>query len=87
MDELQSSDLVERLRQAAQQYPRHLTFVDGHAGLMLLAMATAIAALGECRVTTPYASLRPILEGDGLRWACTHPDREHRSKLVAGRES
>jgi hypothetical protein len=86
VDEIQSSDLVEGLREAAREYPSGLTFRGDSAGLVLLALATTVAAAGECRVTTPYASLRPILEEDGLRWACTHRDGEHRSQLVAGRE-
>jgi len=32
---------------------------------------------GECRVVTPYAPIRPVIDQDGnLRWCCTH-DPEH----------
>lgn len=88
MDE-DSASLVRQLREAARErheYPRAFPVDDGHAALMFWALATTVEALGECRVTTPYASLRPILEDDGLRWACTHKNKEHRSQPVAGRE-
>lgn len=87
MGEVRSSELVEQLQQAARHHPDHVSFVEGQVGLMFLALASVVAAAGECRVTTPYAGLRPILEDEGLRWVCTHQEGEHRSQLVAGREA
>jgi hypothetical protein len=54
--------------------------------LLFLAMAALLEAAGECRQMRPHALLRPVLDDDGLRWACTHPEAEHRSELVAPAE-
>lgn len=40
--------------------------------LLLAALRLVVSGVGECRLEAPYASLRPVLDGDGLRWCCTH---------------
>ena len=37
-----------------------------------LALAAAVAGLGECRETTPYAPLYPLRENGEFKWCCTH---------------
>lgn len=40
-------------------------------------LAVAAASLGECRRSTPYSTLRPVIDADGdFRWCCNH-DPEH----------
>jgi hypothetical protein len=39
---------------------------------------SALMASGECRVDTPYAPIRPILQSSGsFRWCCTHKSGPH----------
>lgn len=36
-------------------------------------LAAASSTLGECRVETPYAEIRPIIDSNKqLHWCCTH---------------
>lgn len=36
-----------------------------------------VASLGECRMATPYSSMRPVRGADGsFKWCCNH-DPEH----------
>lgn len=49
-------------------------------------LAELLPAEGECRLSRPYARVRPILTKAGLRFACTH-DIEHVSKPIAGLEA
>ncbi len=36
-------------------------------------LAASSSSLGECRVTTPYASLRPVIDAQGhFKWCCNH---------------
>lgn len=42
-----------------------------------LALEAAASGLGECRETTPYAALYPLIDENGkFKWCCTH-DSEH----------
>lgn len=54
------------------------------AELHALASQTRLVAssgLGECRRATPFSSLRPVLQDDGLYWYCSH-DPVHRVKVA-----
>jgi hypothetical protein len=44
-------------------------------------LAEALLAEGECRLSRPFARVRPILTKAGLRFACTH-DVEHMTKPI-----
>jgi hypothetical protein len=54
---------------------------------VLLALATMVETTGECRIGNDTAGLIPVLELDGLRWECTHPNATHRSAVVVPRDA
>lgn len=64
--------LLERTGVELQELERVAAFLQ----------ATAEAVGGQCRIETEFASLYPVLTGDGLRWCCTH-DQQHCSTVVA----
>jgi hypothetical protein len=42
------------------------------------AFQAALSAASECRVDTPYASIRVVIKADGTRqWCCTHASGPH----------
>lgn len=88
MDEESRVQHAERLRSMARQtdwIPRDLIVLPPDAGSqMLFALARVVQATGECRVGPGEAILVPILEKDGLRWECSHPN-PHRSEVVVPR--
>lgn len=38
--------------------------------------------LGDCQLDEPFRPLRPVLDGDGLRWCCSH-GTQHCTEVVA----
>jgi hypothetical protein len=67
---LKSLDRLEENKRYAD--PELQVFVRS---LRMLVVALQ-SGLGECRLATPFSSLRPIIDDKGLHWCCTH-DPEH----------
>lgn len=86
MDRESRLELARRLREGAHQVerpPDRFELLPARVGSeMLLALARLVEATGECRVGPGEAVLVPVLEQDGLRWECSHPET-HRSGVVA----
>lgn len=84
------SDLVRELIEASEARTRGRgklleRALDGDVGLLLLGVAAAVEATGECRLGGGrYAQVRPVLDPGGLRWECTHAAGPHSSDYVAG---
>ncbi len=76
LERLTAVSAVDRLQLAVrpEQEEDAIALVAEAVRLALVALS---ASMGECRQTTPYSPMRPVLGVDGkLEWCCNH-ETEH----------